>query len=29
MAALMRNQGGVDQELSQGVYSERAESPRR
>jgi uncharacterized lipoprotein YddW (UPF0748 family) len=29
MAALMRDQGGVDQVLSQDVYSERAESPRR
>jgi uncharacterized lipoprotein YddW (UPF0748 family) len=29
MAALMRDQGGVDEALSQGVYSERAESPRR
>ncbi len=29
MAALMRDQGGVDEALSQSVYSERAESPRR
>jgi len=29
MAALMRDQGGVDEALSQGVYTDRAESPRR
>ena len=29
MAALMRDQGGVDEVLSQGVYTERAEAPRR
>ena len=29
MAALMRDQGAVDEVLSQGVYSERAETPRR